>query len=36
MTFVRAGGVTTVAVLASFIVVMIRKERRQRQDTRNV
>ena len=36
MNFVRAGGVTTVAVLASFIVVMIRKERRKRQDTRNV
>jgi protein SCO1/2 len=30
MTFMRAGGVTTVAVLASFIVIMIRKERRSR------
>jgi protein SCO1/2 len=29
MNFVRAGGVTTVAVLASFIIVMIRKERRR-------
>jgi protein SCO1/2 len=36
MTVVRAGGVTTVAVLASFIVVMVRKERRKRQDTGNV
>jgi protein SCO1/2 len=30
MNFVRAGGVTTVAVLAGFIIVMIRKERRGR------
>jgi protein SCO1/2 len=30
MNFVRAGGVTTVAVLASFIIIMIRKERRGR------
>jgi len=29
MNFVRAGGVATVASLASFIVVMIRRERRQ-------
>jgi protein SCO1 len=30
MTFVRAGGITTVAALASFIFIMIRKERRSR------
>ncbi len=29
MNFVRAGGVTTVVVLASFIIVMVRKERRR-------
>jgi len=36
MNFVRAGGVTTVAALTGFIVVMVRKERRKRQDTPNV
>jgi protein SCO1 len=30
MNFVRAGSVTTVAALASFIIIMIRKERRSR------
>ncbi len=30
MNFVRAGGVTTLAVLASFIFIMVRKERRSR------
>ncbi|HSP17155.1 MAG TPA: SCO family protein [Thermoanaerobaculia bacterium] len=30
MNFVRAGGITTVAVLASFIFIMVRKERRSR------
>ena len=30
MNFVRAGGVATVLGLGSFIVIMIRKERRQR------
>ncbi len=30
MNFVRAGGITTVAVLAGFIFVMVRKERRSR------
>jgi preprotein translocase subunit YajC len=29
MMFARAGGLTTVLVLGSFIFIMIRKERRQ-------
>jgi len=33
MNFVRAGGVTTLAVLASFVFVMVRKDRRNRIET---
>ena len=36
MALVRASGVTTVALLASFVVIMFRKERRNRQDRPNV